>query len=94
MLSKIIKLEDIYDDYKNPSIPGDGYITRQFMQFTIEAFKTLTDYTKGICEIQKDIIIGMDKLEKRIKKLEQQDSYYPATQEEINNIKEVRNLNG
>jgi len=35
----------------------------------------------------------LDGLKAKVKKLEQQDSYYP-TQEEISSIKEVRNLNG
>ena len=45
MLSKIIKLEDIYNDYMeidSTYCPGDLEIG-EFMQVTIEAFKTLTD---------------------------------------------------
>ena len=82
MLSKIIKLVDIYDDYmKNDSkISENDYEISQFMKIVIEAFNTLTD------EVLR--------LRAKVKKLEQQNSYYPATQEEINNIKEVRNLNG
>ena len=82
MLSKIIKLVDIYDDYmKNDSkISENDYEISQFMKIVIEAFNTMTD----------EVV----RLKAKVKKLEQQNSYYPATQVEINNIKEVRNLNG
>jgi len=82
MLSKIIKLVDIYDDYmKNDSkISENDYEISQFMKITIEAFNTMID----------EVV----RLKAKVKKLEQKDSYYPATQEEINNIKEVRNING
>jgi len=81
MLSKIIKLEDIYDDYmKNDSkISENDYEISQFMKIVIEAFNTMTD----------EIV----RLKAKVKKLEQVGSYYP-TEEEINNIKEVKNLNG
>ena len=77
MLSKIIKLEDMKNDFDNTD--NSRQVIRDFMEFTIEAFKTLTD----------EVV----RLKAKVKKLEQQNSYYPATQEEINNIKEVRNLN-
>ena len=82
MLSKITKLLDIYNDYMQTDYtycPGDLEIGC-FMKITIEAFKTITD----------EVV----RLKAKVKKLEQKDSYYPATQVEINNIKEVRNLNG
>ena len=47
----------------------------------------------NLVEVLKPIIYVIKDLTKRVKALEQKDSYYP-TQEEINNIKEVRNLNG
>ena len=78
MLSKIIKLEDIYNDYMETDFtycPGDLEIG-QFMQVTIEAFKTLTD----------EVI----RLKDKVKRLEQEGSYFNR----VENIKEVRNLNG
>jgi len=76
MLSKLIKLEDIYDDYMNPSMPGDSYIIGQFMQITIEILKdTLAGQVKLLAEI--------DKLEKKVKQLEQQQTYYPFSEEEL-----------
>ena len=74
MLSKIIKLVDIYDDYmKNDSkISENDYEISQFMKITIEAFNTLTD----------EVV----RLKAKVKKLEQQDSYYP-NEEEIKSIK-------
>ena len=74
MLSKIIKLEDIYDDYmKNDSkISENDYEISQFMKIVIEAFDTITD----------EVI----RLKDKVKQLEQQDSYYP-TKEEIKSIK-------
>ena len=85
MLSKIIKLEYAMNDYLNKDVYSgmdgkDALNIAFYMQFTIEAFKTLTD----------EVV----RLKAKVKKLEQQNSYYPATQEEINNIKEVRNING
>lgn len=51
-----------------------------------QALNELFDNTKGLCEIQKTIIIDQDKLEKRIKKLEERDSYYP-NENEVRRIK-------
>ena len=81
MLSKIIKLEDIYDDYINPSMPGDGYIIGQFMGVAIEAFKTMAGEVIRLKEITKSQSYQITNLQKRIKKLEQQD------EEEIKNMK-------
>lgn len=73
MLSKIIKLEEAKEKYiVSEDSPYYDYQIGQFMQYTIEAFKTLTD------EIMK--------LQAKVKKLEQKDSYYP-TEEEISSIK-------
>ena len=76
MLSKIIELKDIKDgfvEYKSErDITKDMIDISMFMEVTIEAFKTLTD----------EIV----RLEAKVKKLEQQNSYYP-TEEEISNIK-------
>ena len=80
MLSKIIKLEDIRDsfvEYKSQrNITKDMIDISMFMEFTIEAFKTLTD----------EVV----RLTAKVKKLEQEGSYF----DRIENIKEVRNLNG
>jgi len=81
MLSKIIKLEDIKDDFNDPSMPGDTYITGQFIEVTIEAFKTLTDEVVRLKEMVKSQLYQITNLQKRIKKLEQQD------EEEIKNMK-------
>ena len=51
---------------------GGVPIIRDFMQITIEAFK--------------DILAGQVKLAKRVKKLEQKETYYP-NEEEIRYIK-------
>ena len=73
MLSKIIKLEDIRDDFDKADNSVDlRFVIRDFMQITIEAFKTLTD----------EVV----RLKAKIKKLQQQGSYYP-NEEEIKNIK-------
>jgi len=45
----------------------------------------LNNMVKGLTIIYKDIIIDNSCLEKRVRKLEQKDSYYP-TEEEIRNI--------
>jgi len=73
MLSKLIKLEDIRDDFDKADNSVDiRFVIGDFMQVTIEAFKTLTD----------EVI----RLKAKVKKLQQQDSYYP-NEEEIRNIK-------
>ena len=81
MLDKIIKLEKLEkakDDYIKRDVPEGGMDEQDamnvgfFMITTIEALKTLTD----------EVV----KLKAKVKKLEQQNSYYP-TEEEINSIK-------
>ena len=50
-------------------------------------------YDSQLISEQEELFMRIEDIEKRIKALEQKDSYYP-TKEKINNIKEVRNLNG
>jgi len=74
MLAKIIKLEDIKDDYLNRNVDGgmnevDALNIAFFMEFTIEAFKTLTD----------EVV----RLKAKVKHLEQQQTYYPFSEEEL-----------
>ncbi len=66
----IEELEGIKDDFINKPIYKGKCETGMFMILTIEAFKDIGDYTKGLCEIQKAMIVDQDKLEKRIKRLE------------------------
>jgi len=95
MLSKIIKLEDVRDsfvEYKSQrNITKDMIDISMFMEFTIEAFKTLTDAFKTLTdevvrlkEIVKSQSYQITDLRKRVKKLEQQDN---PNEEEIKNIK-------
>ena len=70
LLDKIIKLEEAKEKYiVSEDSPYYDYQIGQFMQYTIEAFKTLTD------EIMK--------LQAKVKKLEQKDSYF----DRVENIK-------
>ena len=87
MLSKILKLEDVRDDFDNTDNSlDDRRVIRDFMEFTIEAFKTMTDGVVRLKEMVKSQSGQIGDLRKRVKKLEQQDSYYP-NEEEIRNIK-------
>lgn len=70
MLDKIIKLEEAKEKYiVSEDSPYYDYQIGQFMQYTIEAFKTLID------EVMK--------LQAKVKKLEQKDSYF----DRVENIK-------
>ena len=88
MLSKIIKLLDIYDDYMQTDFtycPGDLEIGK-FMQVTIEAFNTITDEVVRLKEIVKSQSHQIGDLRKRVKRLGEKDGDYPNA-EEIRNIK-------
>ena len=88
MLSKIIKLEDVRDsfvEYKSQrNITKDMIDISMFMEFTIEAFKTMTGEVVRLKEIVKSQSYQITDLRKRVKKLEQQDN---PNEEEIKNIK-------
>ena len=58
-----------------------------------EEFKSIAKQFSLILKLLEEFNKDRLLLQKRVKRLEQKDSYYP-TQEEINNIKEVRNING
>ena len=47
---------------------------------------TLNNQMKAMISLYRDVVIDNSKLEKRVRKLEQQNSYYP-NEEEIGNIK-------
>uniref|UniRef100_A0A6M3IF90 Syntaxin N-terminal domain-containing protein n=1 Tax=viral metagenome TaxID=1070528 RepID=A0A6M3IF90_9ZZZZ len=81
MLSKIIKLEDIKDDFDNTDNHlDDRRVIRDFMEFTIEAFKTLTDEVVRLKEMVKSQSYQISDLRKRV------NSSYP-NEEEIKSMK-------
>ena len=87
MLSKIIKLEDIKDDFENTNNSlDDRRVIRDFMQVTIEAFKTITDEVVRLKEIVKSQSGQIGDLRKRVKRLEKKDGDYP-NEEEVRSIK-------
>ena len=67
MLSKIVKLEGSREYFQKADKFNNNEAIDWFMKFTIEAFETLTD----------EVI----RLQKKVKKLEQQNSYYPNEEE-------------
>ena len=88
MLSKIIKLVDIYDDYMKTDfkISENDYEISQFMKLTIEAFNTITDEVVRIKEMLKSQSYQIGDLRKRVKRLEEKDGDHP-NEEEIRNMK-------
>ena len=87
MLSKIIKLEDIKDDFDNTDNSlDDRRVIRDFMQVTIEAFNTITDEVVRIKEMLKSQSYQIGDLRKRVKRLEEKDGDHP-NEEEIRSIK-------
>ena len=88
MLSKIIKLLDIYDDYMKTDfkISENDYEISQFMKLTIEAFNTITDEVVRIKEMLKSQSYQIGDLRKRVKRLGEKEGDYPNA-EEIRSIK-------
>ena len=54
---------------------------------TVKQLATLKNQMKAMISLYRDVVVDNSKLEKRVRELEQKDSYYP-------NMEELRKLRG
>ena len=83
LLTEIERLKETRNEFiingdkeQKEQYEGDMLLIGLFMQQSIDLFKKIADYQKGIAEIQKTIIVDQNKLEERIRRLEENERYY------------------
>jgi len=65
----------------------DEQLTKEENISIVKQLSTLKNQMKAMIGLYRDIVVDNSMLEKRIRKLEQTQTYYPMTEEEISNIK-------